>query len=481
MKLRLLFLLAAAALAASPAAGQTIKSLGYNTTNGNIVAATNVTFTNSLGFATNARAATRTNLGATTVGNSVFTATNGAAAATAIGLGWAALTNPQSSLYSGTATQLLGYVAETNPSSPGLTGFNVLAYTNTNTLVIPANLLIGEDAVPAPRNPRNVTVNGSVTIQYPYSSLTTIYANNSITATDGSTYTNTLVTYSSNAATFATNVSVAGSLTTTGNATLNGSGNLAPSQTADSKSSLMTRGLLYAAQTDDASGDLVFPGGFIMSGTGALAQAHLTAGNVALITTNTNTMAGAYFADSFWTHKDFSGSSVPSDKVLDLALKGIILRMETNQNYVLRVAIGVGTPTRTPPPAGSDALSSRGWGVNFFYNGTNYVYQPFWYTTNYNTGTAVAISNMSTAFSQWTASVFTMRLRQETNGDIKFWINNGLNSRLGSTPSFQTNVVWGASTFGGRSLAIEAAAATNAAPAAQVRIGYRVGYLKYEQ
>jgi hypothetical protein len=87
MKLRLSILLLAAVLAASPAAGQTIKSLGYNTTNGNIVAATNVTFTNSVGFATNARAATRTNLGGTTVGNSVFTATNAAAAATAVGLG----------------------------------------------------------------------------------------------------------------------------------------------------------------------------------------------------------------------------------------------------------------------------------------------------------------------------------------------------------------------------------------------------------
>ena len=87
MKLRLLILLAAAALAAAPAAGQTIKSLGYNTTNGNIVAATNVTFTNSVGFATNARAATRTNLGGTTVGNAVFTATNAQAAAAAVGLG----------------------------------------------------------------------------------------------------------------------------------------------------------------------------------------------------------------------------------------------------------------------------------------------------------------------------------------------------------------------------------------------------------
>ena len=88
MTTRLLILLAAALLCwAAPVQGQTIKSLGYNSTNGNIVAATNVTFTNSVGFATNARAATRTNLGGTTVGNAVFTATNSAAAATAVGLG----------------------------------------------------------------------------------------------------------------------------------------------------------------------------------------------------------------------------------------------------------------------------------------------------------------------------------------------------------------------------------------------------------
>ena len=88
MKLRLLILLAAA-LAAAPAAGQTIKSLGYNTTNGFVTySGTNsLTFTNALQFSTNARAATRTNLGGTSVGNSVFTATNAAAAATAIGLG----------------------------------------------------------------------------------------------------------------------------------------------------------------------------------------------------------------------------------------------------------------------------------------------------------------------------------------------------------------------------------------------------------
>jgi hypothetical protein len=95
MKLRLLTLLAALLLCA-PSHAQTIKSLGYNTTNGFVVySGTNpLTFTNSLQFSTNARAGTRTNLGATTVGNSVFTATNAAAARTGLGLGdWAVLSD----------------------------------------------------------------------------------------------------------------------------------------------------------------------------------------------------------------------------------------------------------------------------------------------------------------------------------------------------------------------------------------------------
>ena len=246
MKLRLLILLAAA-LAAAPAAGQTIKSLGFNTTNGQVVygGSNSLTFTNALQFSTNARAATRTNLGGTSVGNSVFTATNAAAAATAVGLGWSALTNAQSTLYSSQATQLLGYAPEIAGGSTNPTGFNVLAYTNTNGLVIPANILIGEDQTSGgPRNARNVTVNGAVTIQYPFSSPTTIYGNNSILATDASTYTNTLATWNSNTVTFATNVTVGGTLAVTGNVTLSGANNTMPNATnAASASSLMTRDL----------------------------------------------------------------------------------------------------------------------------------------------------------------------------------------------------------------------------------------------
>jgi len=58
-----LIILAALLCWAAPAAGQTIKSLGYNTTNGRIVAATNLVWTNAFSFSTNTVAAqVRTNL-----------------------------------------------------------------------------------------------------------------------------------------------------------------------------------------------------------------------------------------------------------------------------------------------------------------------------------------------------------------------------------------------------------------------------------
>jgi hypothetical protein len=64
MTTRLILLAAALLCWAAPLQGQTIKSLGFNTTNGRIVAATNVVWTNAFSFSTNTVAAqVRTNLG----------------------------------------------------------------------------------------------------------------------------------------------------------------------------------------------------------------------------------------------------------------------------------------------------------------------------------------------------------------------------------------------------------------------------------
>ncbi len=86
-------------LAAATGYGQTVKTLGYNTTNGQIVygGTNSLTFTNAFAFSTNTLAATvRTNLG---LGWSALTNTNAADFRTAIALSWSGLTNTNASTF----------------------------------------------------------------------------------------------------------------------------------------------------------------------------------------------------------------------------------------------------------------------------------------------------------------------------------------------------------------------------------------------
>ena len=115
----LLTLLAALTILAAPAAAQTIKSLGYNTTNGQIVAATNVTWTNSFSFSTNTVAAqVRTNVG--------------------LGATW--LTNETSPVFSPTITNITNstsIVLETARSLQAV--IEIYGNWATNTITLPTN------------------------------------------------------------------------------------------------------------------------------------------------------------------------------------------------------------------------------------------------------------------------------------------------------------------------------------------------------
>jgi hypothetical protein len=334
MKRLLSILLLAAALAASPAAGQTIKSLGFNTTNGQVVAntGTNVlTFTNSVYIGgsvrildgtnkafefpndaeaefsyaisflnTNAAATTRTNLGGTTVGDSVFTATNAAAAATAIGLGTANTASFDSLIIgagSGDPLNVDFYRIESS-------SFNFLFDWEEKRLAQGGNDIFSWNSTnatfPVPVSfSTNVTVNGNISV----GSLTTTTPSTwALDATQTAAATNGILDLPSNAnvirltnnnaisgvsggvlgafyylvnqATNAVTISNVGGITVQGgtpltlganqaatlvatgatnasvaargdlnDVTLGGTLNIAPAQTADSADSLMTRGL----------------------------------------------------------------------------------------------------------------------------------------------------------------------------------------------------------------------------------------------
>jgi hypothetical protein len=291
MKLRLLTLLAALLLCA-PSHAQTIKSLGYNATNGNVVyggtnpltftnplqlsggisgstaaqeiifaSGTNaITFSGNLGivFFGNRAAQFRTALGGTTVGNAVFTATNAAAGATALGLGttnsvtFSNVTASGTLAVSNTATfstnvsiagsLSVGSFTTTTPSTWALDATQTAAATN-GVLTLPSNA----NVIRLTNNNAISSVTNGVLGAFYYlvnqaTNAVTISNVGGITIDGAQNLTLSPNESATLVATGATNVSVAnrGDLT---DVALGGTANTAPSQTASSGSSLMTRDL----------------------------------------------------------------------------------------------------------------------------------------------------------------------------------------------------------------------------------------------
>jgi hypothetical protein len=143
--------------AVASASGQSIRTLGYNTTNGEVVySGTNaLTFTNGLGFAGSAAGATRTNLGLGTTnavtiqsmtaqtytvtagGGIVLQAvlTNAASFRTNIGLGWDGLTNTNASGFRSALELSAGWLTNSNVTNfrtaIGLGSNDVVTFNDT--------------------------------------------------------------------------------------------------------------------------------------------------------------------------------------------------------------------------------------------------------------------------------------------------------------------------------------------------------------
>lgn len=130
MKLRLSILLLAAALAASPAAGQTIKSLGFNTTNGSIV----YSGTNDLRFPATIRIGT--NQSGFVSGGQFLTLTD-AAGGVAMIIGTNAITSYDPIAFSSTGN------AATTRTNLGLGATNAVTFSNitaSGTLAVTGNV-----------------------------------------------------------------------------------------------------------------------------------------------------------------------------------------------------------------------------------------------------------------------------------------------------------------------------------------------------
>ena len=141
MTTRLILLAAALLCWAAPVQGQTIKSLGFNTTNGNIIMpssltfGSNVVFSQSISATTNGVSAGGTLFAGSGSTISFYQAEDQARWRTNLALGLPALTNTSN------VTAMRALAGSTNTNAPFSGSVSVVGTNNTNTLVFSNGIL----------------------------------------------------------------------------------------------------------------------------------------------------------------------------------------------------------------------------------------------------------------------------------------------------------------------------------------------------
>jgi hypothetical protein len=168
---------------------------------------------------------------------------------------------------------------------------------------------------------------------------------------------------------------------------------------------------------------------------------------------------------------------MPANKAVDLYLHGVTFATATNTNWVSRIVFGQGSfAARIPPAAGADAVTNRSWGVEFYYDGTNQVFRPFWHD-----GTNLATASPQTMPLSGTLFMAAVKLSQTGTGDISVTMATSTASRIPDSPTWSTNVAsFNAGSYAGQSIFIEAAGNTNQAQSGSgTGILSRAQYIRY--
>ena len=270
-------------------------------------------------------------------------------------------------------------------------------------------------------------------------------------------------------------------ITSAGNIIGYGAANRLPNQTADTSDSVLNRelGSFETVLNGNEFRQMVAIASQLSNG--GVAGTHQVLGMGATAVATNNSTGSVYTFDGVHTHSTFSGALMRTDKQTEAYFHGVMLRVEANQNYVLRINFGVGGPTRVPPAAGTAAASARQWGVEFYYNGTNYVGRLYYYDTSIVYGSEFIIPLITAA--NWIGLAYSMKMTQSPTGLLQFYMSeptvNIGSPRIPNTAVSELSATWTSTTYAGRHINFEAAAAATAAPAIQARIHASTMFVRY--
>lgn len=238
----------------------------------------------------------------------------------------------------------------------------------------------------------------------------------------------------------------------------------------------MTRDLLPAATGNEPSFGPTFAFSTATTNS-ATAGVRLVNGVSAQTGSVTNGRSCGAIGESFWTFSSFSGGLMPANKAIDFYLHGVTFATATNTNWVSRIIFGQGTfGARIPPAAGSDAVTNRSWGVEFYYDGTNQVFRPFWHD-----GTNLATAAPQTMPLTGSTSMAAVKLSQTGTGGISVTMATSTGGRIPDSATWSTNVAsFNAGNYAGMHILLEAAGNTNQAQSGSgTGILSRAQYIRY--
>jgi hypothetical protein len=225
------------------------------------------------------------------------------------------------------------------------------------------------------------------------------------------------------------NVTAAGTLTATGNATLNGVGNTAPSQTASSGSSLMTRDLVDNNPLLSL-GSVRTLGPYATNNSGTASSTSVIGFNSSQLVSGTAT--NGYARASLMSALNLNPATGNGINLSQSIVVGMTFgTINTSAENAIRLVVGGNGAV--PAPANSNALTGRGFGVEITRDGVTAGEANLRLFSH--DGTNYTTSSFSTNFTMTSARQMQLLLSKGTNGVIQLFFSHAAASKAPSRPS----------------------------------------------
>ena len=189
---------------------------------------------------------------------------------------------------------------------------------------------------------------------------------------------------------------------------------------------------------------------------------------------------------------DFSTSPMRIIEEIDLFLHGVALQFQANANWVARINFGTSANRIVPYSNQPPTTNLKQWGIEFYYNGTNFVGRLYYYFSSLVYGTPFILPVYTVAEREnWVGYIYSIRMRQVpidiNRARLEFYINSSV-ANVGGTALSKTTPTASLETaailtqpfrYEGKHINFEVATHTTLIPNGAIRIQCNTMYCQF--